>query len=321
MRSNQSLFTPVDPTFGKVRLCKDVQSIDADVAIVGTHYHSPYPFSGEKLARLPGGVSAAETIRRQSIVYAGHWERFNFDFNALHHAGRDIRIVDCGDIGDAENTRENTGDEITKGIEMVREQGAVPIVMGTDEGATIFVMRAFKDARNLCVVHIDAHIDWRDERDGVRDGGSSVMRRASEMSWIGSMAQVGLRGIGSARQEEVDAALEYGSVFIRARDIHKEGIEYSLDRIPEADEYYFTIDSDALDLAMAPGVLYPTPDGLTYDEITDLFFGLAKMGKIAGVGLFEVRPSHDVNNLTSSTASHLLVNFIGALAQTGRIGY
>jgi len=61
---------------------------------------------------------------------------------------------------------------------------------------------------------MDAHIDWRDERDGVKEGYSSVMRRASEMPWVQYMAQVGLRGIGSARQKEVDEALSFGSVLI-----------------------------------------------------------------------------------------------------------
>ena len=39
----------------------------------------------------------------------------------------------------------------------------------------------------LCVVHIDAHIDWRDERNGVGEGYSSGMRRASEMPWVEAM--------------------------------------------------------------------------------------------------------------------------------------
>ena len=39
------------------------------------------------------------------------------------------------------------------------------------------------------MIHVDAHIDWRDERDGVMDGYSSIMRRASEMDWVQFMVQ------------------------------------------------------------------------------------------------------------------------------------
>jgi agmatinase len=169
-------------------------------------------------------------------------------------------------------------------------------------------------------VHIDAHIDWRDERDGVREGYSSVMRRASEMPWIKAMAQVGMRGIGSARQQEIDDALAFGSVFIRAREVHREGIDACIERIPAADRYLITIDTDAFDTAIAPGVLFPSPGGLTFDETTDLVRGIAQKGSIVGFNLFEVRPELDTNNLTASTIAQLIINFIGILAHSGQIG-
>lgn len=77
-------------------------------------------------------------------------------------------------------------------------------------------------------------IDNRDERDGVREGYSSVMRRASDLPWVKNMVQIGLRGIGSARQQEIYDALAFGNIFIRARDIHREGIDVCIQRIPAA---------------------------------------------------------------------------------------
>jgi agmatinase len=192
--------------------------------------------------------------------------------------------------------------------------------LGTDEGGIIPAMRAYNVCGALCVVHIDAHIDWRDERDGVRKGYSSVMRRASEMPWVKAMAQVGLRGIGSARQREVDDALAFGSVFIRAREVHREGIDACIEKIPAAESYLITIDTDALDTAIAPGVLFTSPGGLTFDETTDLVRGIARRGSIVGINLFEVRPELDINNLTASTGVQLIINFIGTLAHSGQIG-
>ena len=52
------------------------------------------------------------------------------------------------------------------------------------------------------ILQLDAHIDWRNEVDGVREGYSSTMRRASEMPWVKGITQVGMRGVGSAREEE-----------------------------------------------------------------------------------------------------------------------
>ena len=140
------------------------------------------------------------------------------------------------------------------------------------------------------------------------------------MASVTSMAQIGLRGIGSARQKEIDAARAFGSVFIRAREVHEKGVAGILERIPASDEYIVTIDTDALDMAMAPGVLYPTPGGLTFDETTDLVRGVASKGAIAGINLFELRPHRDINDLTASTSAQLIVNFIGTLAHSGQIG-
>ena len=140
------------------------------------------------------------------------------------------------------------------------------------------------------------------------------------MPWVKGMAQVGLRGIGSARQREVDDALAFGSVFIRAREVHREGIDACIEKIPAADYYLITIDTDALDTAIAPGVLFTSPGGLTFDETTDLVRGIARRGSIAGINFFEVRPELDINNLTASTGAQLIINFIGALAHSGQIG-
>ena len=104
------------------------------------------------------------------------------------------------------------------------------------------------------------------------------MRRASEMPWVKAMVQIGLRGIGSARRCEVDDALAFGSVFIRAREVHREGIDACMEKIPAADHYLIPIDADVFDTAIAPGVLFPSPGGLTFDEITYLVREIARKG-------------------------------------------
>ena len=62
-------------------------------------------------------------------------------------------------------------------------------------------VRALKGRFTL--LQIDAHIDWRDEVDGERLGLSSTMRRASEMTHIDRMIQVGQRGVVGFEAVEV----------------------------------------------------------------------------------------------------------------------
>ena len=48
---------------------------------------------------------------------------------------------------------------------------------------------------------IDQHIDWRDEVNGVREGLSSPIRRASEMDHIGEIFQIGRFAVHPIRHE------------------------------------------------------------------------------------------------------------------------
>ena len=318
MPDNYHCLTPPPHSFAGLPVCKQLCDLEADIAFVGIHYVSPYPQKGP--ASQTAIASAPDAIRRKSLHFTDHLEHFDFDFNDALLAGRRVKMVDCGDVDGQPQSGQPHPEHITSAIGTILKTGAMPIVLGTDEGGFIQVVRAYDGYRDICVIHLDAHIDWREQRHGVREGYSSVMRRTSEMPWVQSMAQIGLRGIGSARQQEVDDALSFGSVFIRAREVHRDGVDACIEKIPTADQYLITIDADVFDIAIAPGVLFPTPGGLTFDETADLVQGIARKGSIVGINLFEVRPQLDVTGLTALTAAQLIINFIGTLAHSGQIG-
>lgn len=320
MSENSNFVTPPAHSFAGLPVCTQLKDLEADIAIIGLHYVSPYPQRLAITATQTAVETAPDAIRLQSSIFIDHFDHYDFDINDVLLANRHVRIVDCGDVDKQVNGGMQNPECITAIIRTILSRGAMPIALGTDEGGFIPFVRAYQGYDDLCVVHIDAHIDWRNERNGVREGYSSGMRRASEMPWVKTMAQVGLRGIGSARQREIDDALSFGSVFIRAREVHREGISACIDKIPAADHYLITIDADALDTAIAPGVLFTSPGGLTFDETTDLVRGVSLKGSIVGISLFEVRPERDINGLTASTGAQLIINFIGTMAHSGQIG-
>ncbi len=313
-----SCITPPAQSFAGLPVCEQLNDLEADIAFIGIHYVSPYP---QKLPKSQTAIeSAPDAIRRKSLDFADHLEHYDFDFNDVLLAGRNVTMVDCGDVDRQSQVGDRNPECITSAIRTILNTGALPVVLGTDEGGFIQVVRAYDGYRDVCVIHFDAHIDWREQRHGVREGYSSVMRRTSEMPWVQKMVQIGLRGIGSARQQEVDDALSFGSVFIRSREIHEDGVDSCIDKIPDADQYLITIDADVFDIAIAPGVLFPTPGGLTFDETADLVQGIARKGPIVGINLFEVRPQLDITGLSAFTAAQLIINFIGTLAHSGQIG-
>lgn len=300
------------PTFAHVDRCNDLYSLNADIAIIGV----PSSIAG---SRFPSSTAPAaiRSSSERSGRFRGH---VDMDFGGDTFAGRDVRIVDCGDVTMTPGEFAANSATTTAAICMILDRGAVPFVLGGDHAIPIPVLQGYKDRDAFCIVQIDAHLDFRDEVNGVAEGLSSNMRRASEMPWVDSIAQVGLRDTGSAREQEYTEALDWGAVHITAAEIHRKGVEAAITRIPTADRYYITLDIDGLDPSIAPGVIAPAFGGLTYGETFDLIRGVAAKGKIVGFDVCEVVPELDVRSLTSLLAARFVMGAIGAMAWEGQIG-
>jgi agmatinase len=311
--------TPVPagrPTFLDVERCTDLRALAADVAVIGVPFGAPYD-----LQTAASQSRAPAALREQSMRYVPWYAtNYDFDFSGELFAGRAVRIVDCGDVAMVPGRWDETSRATTEAVKEILDRGAVPFILGGDDSIPIPVLRAYAEQAPMCIVQIDAHIDWRDEREGIRDGLSSPMRRASEMPWVRGMAQIGLRGFGSARRGEFDDARAYGSVLIGASEVHRGGVEAALGRIPDAERYFITFDVDGLDPSVAPAVASPAFGGLTYDEATGILRGVAGRGRVAGFDVVEIMPDLDGGDLTCRVAVRLMLNLLGALAHAGRFG-
>ena len=253
---------------------------------------------------------APDALRRSSSAEDIRYTREHFDFDLGGHLfdGHDIRIVDCGNVtADADDHAVHYRRAETA-ARQVFASGAHLVAIGGDHGVTIPLLRALETLEQpVTLVHVDAHLDWRDEVEGEPNGYSSPIRRASEMPWIDRIIQVGMRGIGSARQEEVDAARAYGADIVTAYELRSRGMEAVLARIPDRGPYYLSIDADGVDPSLMPAVMAPTPGGLDWFNLHTL----------VGMDLVEIAPSHDVRGLTLVNAERLICNFIGAMVRAG----
>src|SRR5918997_411129 len=270
-------------TFLDAPRCEDLNTLEADVAILGVPYGYPYDMEGSTSA----SAAAPDAIRAQSVRWTPYLTHYDYDFGSDIFAGRDVRIVDCGDVAMTPGDYAGNSAATTSVVKAILDRGAVPIVLGGDHAIPIPVVRAYEERGPMVIVQLDQHIDWREERNGVTEGLSSTMRRASEMAWVSGMAQIGLRAVGSARQGEVDDAKAYGSVLISAEELHRDGVEAALERIPAAERYYITFDADGLDPTIAPGVLTPGFGGIDYYEASNLLRGIANRGTVVGYDIVE----------------------------------
>ena len=174
-------------------------------------------------------------------------------------------------------------------------------------------------AKALCnELGVDVYvINGSDVFHGVSYGLSSVIRRASEMNHIREIFQIGLRSAGSARPEEAQAALDYGSNLITDIELQEVGMKAILEKIPDGHNYYLTIDADGVDPTIMPAVAGPAPGGVNYSQMRTLIQGLVKKGKVLGMDIVEITPSKDVNGITAITAGRFICNLIGSAVRAG----
>ena len=289
----------------------DIENIDADIAILGVPFGMPY----ETESMANDQSRAPDTIRQFTSKTDIRYTRNHYDWD-LHGPlldDRDIKVVDCGNVtADTSNHQEHylRAEQVARKI---FSNETTLITLGGDHGIPIPILRAL-DVFNkkITLIQIDAHIDWRHEINGETQGYSSTIKRASEMPWIGDIFQIGLRGIGSARTQEVEEARAYGAKLIDAYEMHDVGMDSILDRIPAGGPYYLTIDADGLDPTIMPAVISQTPGGLSWVQIRKFIHGLVNKGKVLGMDLVEIAPSYDVGNITMVHAERLICNFMGA---------
>ena len=230
---------------------------------------------------------------------------------------KDIKIVDLGNVtADLRDPREhyNRAERVASKI---FSSNITLISIGGDHGIPIPIMRAIPENKPVVLIQIDAHMDWRDEVNGEREGYSSPIKRASELKSVNSIFQIGLRGVGSGRQEEFEQAKAYGSNLISAYEVHDVGIQNILNRIPDGVNFYLTIDADGMDPTIMPAVNAPTPGGLNWVQIRELIHGIVKKGKVIGLDLVEISPSFEKGNTTLIHAERLICNFIGSAVRAG----
>lgn len=278
--------------------------------IFGAGHGTTYPGKDSSgYAMAPAAIRAAS---QADTAFVGNWD---FDLGGPLFDGGPVSCIDAGDVPTVMHDNDGNRTRIEQKTREVLASQAVPILLGGDDSVPIPFFAGFTDRGPVWILQIDAHIDWRDEAYGERNGYSNPMRRASEMPHVAGMVQVGMRSVGSASHSEVEAAQSYGSKLVTAREIHAQGVEAALKHIPEGASVIVTFDCDSLDPSIMPGVAARTPGGLTYTQAIDLIAGVGKRGRLAGFDLVELYPPADIDGVSALTAARILVNVIGAIAR------
>ena len=294
-------------TFGKYPYVEDWDAIEADVAVMG----APYDFGCQWRS---GARMGPRAIREASTLFSfGHAGAYDFEDDVTYLDPAKVRIVDIGDADIIHTDTMQSHANIEYGVRKILAAGALPVVMGGDHSINIPCINAYDDQEPIHVVQIDAHLDFVDERHGVRFGHGNPMRRAAEKDYVTGLTQIGIRNVSSTAKDGYEDARRMGSDIQSVRHLREMGTEAMLARIPEGKRYYLTVDIDAFDPSIAPGTGTPSHGGFMYYEVLELNDGLTRRGDIVGMDLVEVAPDYDPTSSTSTLAAQLLMNTIGRI--------
>ncbi len=291
-------------TFGKRPYVGDWTAIDADVAILG----APFDFGTQFRA---GARFGPRSVREASTLFSfGHAGAYDHEDDCTYLPDS-VRIVDIGDADIIHTDTARSHANIRSGVQAILRAGALPVVIGGDHSITIPCIEAFEGRGPVHVLQIDAHLDFVDERHGVRVGHGSPMRRAAEKAWVSGLTQVGIRNVSSTAREGYDAARAMGSDILSVRQFRALGPAGVAARIPKGASVYVTIDIDGFCPSIAPGTGTPSHGGFLYYEVLELLQQVARAHEVVGIDLVEVAPDYDPGQSTQILAAQLLLNFLG----------
>tara|TARA_B100000029_G_scaffold324890_1_gene317308 strand:+ start:39745 stop:40611 length:867 start_codon:yes stop_codon:yes gene_type:complete len=214
-----------------------------------------------------------------------------------------VSIRDLGNlakVGDI-NEMNKMVEEVTK---EVIQNNKIPAILGGDHSLTNGSIRG---TNKPTLVVFDAHLDFRDEFEGLKLSHATFLRRLYEDDCISNIIHIGSR---AATKEEWDFVNKNDIKIIDMEKIYnlESGLREFRDELTSSGEIYVSIDLDVLDPAFAPGVGNPEANGMSSREILEFIYCLQN-SKLTGFDIVELIPAYD-NGSTSTLAARLLAELI-----------
>lgn len=211
------------------------------------------------------------------------------------HFKKDVRDAKIGDLGDLDPYRSVEEILAEEEVELTRilKGGKIPVVLGGEHTVVVPAVRAAKKCGPVQLIALDAHSDLREEYLGLKICHATALRRAKEI--VDNMVIVGARSF-------------FGPELAEPVFVHPQGL---LGKLHPALPIWLSIDLDALDPSLCPGVTNPEPGGLSWMEVIGVIRALQKF-KVIGMDLVELAPPWDPSGVSAVCAAKLLIEAIAA---------
>ncbi|MCP1662489.1 MAG: agmatinase [Methanocalculus sp. MSAO_Arc1] len=247
----------------------------------------------------PGTRAAPNAIRAVSYNFEPYMPEYDLDLT-------DVPFCDLGDMY-TETDPESVTNQVEDTVSMILADGKVPVMLGGEHSITIGAVRAVRPRWYLVC---DAHLDFQDEYRGSRYNHDCVSARVEEMG-VENIIIIGAR---SGSKEEFAHAARH--TVYTADMVRERGIDAILREVKEmirSDPLYLSIDADAVDSCLTPGLGTPDPFGITHWDLRSVIRALAPLA--VAFDYVEVLPCD--SEQTAGVAARMIREFIGCREASG----
>jgi len=220
----------------------------------------------------------------------------------------DILVHDYGDLDVETLNSKELFDTVKTFTSTVLRKQKIPIAIGGDHSITPGIVSAFP--KDIAVLSLDAHMDFRQEYKNDIYNHACVIRRIADHIPLENIAVLGLR---SAEKEEYQQAQQQGLFFRDAFTINNTGLKtiiHQTKTLLKGKKIYLTLDIDVVDPAYAPGTSTPEPCGLTPMQVIEIIEVFSP--QLIGCDLVEVCPPYDQGQ-TAVLAAKLIKIYLGLM--------
>jgi len=143
----------------------DIDTLDADIAVLGIPYGKPYAPSAMANDQSRAPDALRQFTNKDDIAY--NLNHYDWDLRGTLLDDRDIKIVDCGNVTADMHDHKQHYIRAEQAARKILSNNTTLISLGGDHGIPIPVLKALEVCNaKVTLVQIDAHLDWRDELNG-----------------------------------------------------------------------------------------------------------------------------------------------------------
>jgi arginase len=266
---------------------------------------------------------------------------------AIRYAGLTARLVELGyEVSDSGNIRvpiremlpeegqrhflpaiQSACQDVYAAAQLAVDCGHVPVFIGGDHTLAIGSIGGVTHEEPVGLIWVDAHADFNTPSttisgnihgmtlavlmgDGYQelvDVGRPGPKLAAE-----DVVMIGIRDLDPLERDRLKGS---GITVYTMRDIDERGMgaitREALERLEHRERLHVSLDMDAIDPQVGPGVGTPSHGGLTYREAQLMMEIIADSNRCSSLDIVEINPIFDQHNQTAQLAVELTASLFG----------